>query len=310
MARTVNIALAAHLTDTVIKEIEPIEGVTGIRVQRGVSLRPSGDLVTVDLTNPALLRLMQRLQARGLGATPESSITTSTVLSSISSPSIGLLTREPSDATWEEMESSLLKESNTTANTLLLMFCAGVIAVIGVATDVIHVVVGAMLIAPGFEPLTRIALGLVAHSRAAWRGLADLVRLYLALMVGALATTLALLAMGENPLGSGSGYLAAGSLLSFWTTLSATSAIVSAVASVAGAVLIATNRSILTAGVMIGLSLVPAMSVAVMGVVLGEWAVSGQALMRWLIDLVLVVVMSLLVFAWKRRSVQRRRMML
>lgn len=310
MARQVQISLAPHLTDEFISEIEPIKGVTGISLHKGVSIKPKGDMITVELTNPALLELMRRLEARGLGKSADSSIVTSQLLSSVSSPDARELTREPSDATWEEMESSLLKESNANRNTLFLMFAAGVIAAIGVSTNTLHVVIGAMLIAPGFEPITRIALGVVTSSQARQRGASDLLRLYLALMLGAALTTLMLLAMGKAPLSSEPGYLGSGALLNYWTSLTILSTVVTSMSAIAGAILVATNRSVLTAGVMTGLALVPAMTITVMALIVGDWTASGQAALRWLIDCVLVLLFSILVFLWKRRSVQGRPNML
>lgn len=310
MSRHVQISLAAHLTEQFIREIEPIEGVTGIGLHKGVSIRPKGDMITVELTNPALLELMRRLEARGLGKSADSSIVTGQLLSSVSSPDARQLTREPSDATWEEMESSLLKESNTNRNTLFLMFAAGVMAAIGVSTNTLHVVIGAMLIAPGFEPITRIGLGLVTGSQASKRGAHDLLRLYLALMLGAAVTTLMFLAAGKPPLSSEPGYLGDSALLSYWTSLTLTSTVVTAMSAIAGAILVATNRSVLTAGVMTGLALIPAMTIAVMALIVGEWAVCGLAIVRWLIDCLLVLLLSVLVFVWKRHSVQGRPNML
>ncbi len=310
MSRTVRITLPPRLTDTIVGELQHLDGVTGIRVERGISLKPPGDVVCADMTNPAQLRLMERLGAHSLGESNESSISSTEMLSSISWPSAGLLARERTEATWEEMESSLLKESNTTPNTLVLMFCAGIIATIGISTNALHVVIGAMLIAPGFEPISRIGLGLVAHSAAWRRGLQDLGCLYLALIAGALTATLMFFAMGVDPLASEPGYLGKGELLRYWTNLSFTSTVVSVMSAIAGAVLIATNRSVLTAGVMTGLALVPAMTISAVALANGDWSASGHALLRWLIDLSTVLFFSVAVFAWKRRWVQRRSRML
>jgi hypothetical protein len=124
MSKHVEISVVPHLTEQFLSEIEGIESVTGISLHKGASLKPRGDVIAVNLTNPALLKLMQQLEARGLGKSADSSITTSHLLTSISSPDARQLIREPSDAAWEEMESSLLKESNTSLNTLSLMFAA------------------------------------------------------------------------------------------------------------------------------------------------------------------------------------------
>jgi uncharacterized membrane protein len=70
--------------------------------------------------------------------------------------------------------------------------------------------------------------------------------------------------------------------------------------------LIASRRAVLTAGVMIALALVPAATIASLGVVAGQLDVAGKGLLRWAIEVALVAATSALVFLWKRSSVQRR----
>ncbi|MBM3492617.1 MAG: hypothetical protein FJX68_19690 [Alphaproteobacteria bacterium] len=48
------------------------------------------------------------------------------------------------------MELVIGKNSNMTGNALLVMLAAGVLAAIGIATNALHIVIGAMLIAPGY----------------------------------------------------------------------------------------------------------------------------------------------------------------
>lgn len=56
------------------------------------------------------------------------------------------------------------------------MDLVGVRAVAGIASNAVHVVVGAMLIAPAFEPMTKVSLGL-ADRVPIWRhGLMDVLR--------------------------------------------------------------------------------------------------------------------------------------
>lgn len=119
--------------------------------------------------------------------------------------------------------------------------------------------------------------------------------------------------MGKFPTSSACGYseasyLPAGVLVSYWSTITASSVIVSAGASAAGALLIATHRSVLTAGVMIALALIPSASVAAMALVAGNPDLAVKGLLRWSIDAALVAVLSGLVFLWKRHRVQRRNM--
>jgi hypothetical protein len=67
---------------------------------------------------------------------------------------------------------------------------------------------------------------------------------------------------------------------------------------------------VLATGALVALALVPSASLVAAGLVMGEWGLAGRALARWAIDAVLVLVASLAVFGWKRRSGQGRRSML
>jgi uncharacterized membrane protein len=128
--------------------------------------------------------------------------------------------------------------------------------------------------------------------------------------LGAAVTTLVLLALGLDPFGGEATYLPAGVLSKYWTTITVPSLIVTAVASLAGALVVASNRSVLTIGVMIALALVPTAAITSMALLTGDWLLAGRGLLRWLIEVSSVAVFSTLILAWKQRRVQHRKMML
>lgn len=303
MPRVVQLTVPSAATDRLLEEIRPLAGVVGVQVQRAASLQPPGDVVTVQSATPALPALMRLLDAR-----PEISIATSEPISLVSAPHAAHLLRESSEASWEEMEQLIAKESNATTNALLVMACAGAFAAVGIATDALHLVVAGMLVAPGFEPLARISLGAAAGGRSVRRGLIDTAKGYLALLAGALLAAIVLRLLGRSLLGGSPSPLIAGSLVDYWTSFSASSLLVSALAAAAGGLLIAANRTLLTAGVMVALSLVPSASLVSVGVVSGEPDVILRGVLRWLGDAVLVVVLCWAVFAWQKARIHRRRM--
>lgn len=59
--------------------------------------------------------------------------------------------------TWEELELSIGEDSTMTLDRTIVMFSAG----IGLLTGALHVVIGAMVIAPGFQPFARFVLGVI-----------------------------------------------------------------------------------------------------------------------------------------------------
>lgn len=308
MPRTVQITVPADRTDHLLAEIPRLDGLIGLQVQRGISLHPPGDVVTVQVMTSSFHALQRLLDGQGIGLESGNSILTNYPQSVTSSAQAEAIARDESEASWEEMEQAMAKESNMTANGLTTMAVAGVLAAVGICTNALHLVIGAMVIAPGFEPITRTALGVVAGSRAWRRGLVDVAKGYGALLAAAAVTAMVLQAMGYPPLSGEATYLPSGVLVSYWTSITGTSLLASAAASFAGAVLIAASRSILTSGVMIALALIPTATLAGMGLALGRWDVLGWGLLRWGIDLGLVVVCSALVFAWKYHRIHRRKM--
>ncbi len=76
------------------------------------------------------------------------------------------------------------------------MAVAGAIAAAGIATNALHLVIGAMVIAPGFEPLLKISLGIAAAGTGWKRGARQTGAAYGVLVVGALVAAPTLRATG------------------------------------------------------------------------------------------------------------------
>ncbi|WP_266206218.1 DUF389 domain-containing protein [Pontibacter kalidii] len=308
MPRKVEITLPSAQTDNVLDEIRGIKEVISLRLQRGVSLTPPGDVISLEVTDHSLHSLMQLLDRKKMLQNPEVSLTTSQPLSIVSQPSSLEITNDTSEATWEEMQSMISRESNMTTNGLMTMVLSGIIAVVGISTNALHLVVGAMVVAPAFEPIVRIPLGLITSNIAWRRGVTDTLKGYAVLIAAAALTTFVLQALGQETLDGKASYLAEGALLSYWTSISVSSALVSAAAGLAGALVIAAHKSVLTAGVMIALALIPSAALMGMALAAGEWNIAEQAALRWLLDVTLVAVFSAIVFLWKKSSLHKRNM--
>ncbi|GAA4363243.1 DUF389 domain-containing protein [Hymenobacter saemangeumensis] len=308
MPRTVELTLPAAYTATVLEEIQRISGIISLRLQRGASLKPVGDVVSLEITDLALPTLM-RLIARQQQLHPEVSLSTSQPLSVISSSHSQEISTDVREATWEEMESMISRDSNMNTNGLLTMVLAGIIAAVGISTNAVHLVVGAMVIAPGFEPIVRVPLGIIGKHATWKRGVIDTGKGYAAMLVAAALAALVLRAIGQDTLDGSASYLKEGTLLAYWTTITPASLLASATASFAGALVIATHKSVLTAGVMIALALVPTATLTGMALVEGEWDIAGQAALRWLLEVLLVIGLSVVVIIWKKGAVQRRNLL-
>ena len=129
---------------------------------------------------------------------------------------------------------------------------------------------------------------------------------YAALMAAAGITSL-VLQMMDIPLTGKSSYLPSGVLIEYWSKITVPGLLTTGIASIAGAVLLVSDRSVLTAGVMIALALVPAAALVPMALVSGEPGLAMAALFRGSIEFIAVLMFSALLFLWKRTSVYKRK---
>lgn len=305
MPKTLQLSVPPPRTQELLQHIETHAGVLGLQVHRGVSLKPPGDLITVHLLNRSLPGLLRELKERKVALDGSTSLLTEEIASIVSIPASDEIAADVSEGTWEEMEWMIGKESNMTLNALLLMLGAGLIASLGIVTGALHLVIGAMVIAPGFEPIIRVTLALAAGTPGWRRGAIDTLKGYVFLFAGALLGVWINRALPSSPASS---YVEPAALMAYWSSFAPSSLILSALAGALGALLIITNRSVLTGGVMIALALIPTLSLGAIGLGVGDMALAGKSLARWLLEVFLVLAASFPVFLWKRCRVQRRSM--
>lgn len=307
MPRIVDISLPDSRSASLLDALDGLDDVISIRLQQGVSRLPPGDVVSVTVTDKALPLLLQRLDELGLTSGPETSIATSRPDSIISRPPGIAISDDLSRASWEELESMLNRASGMNASAMASMLLAGMIATFGVLTNALHVVVGAMVIAPGFAPVARMAMGLVSRSLAWQRGLVDTAKAYVSLAAGAVLATWVAAVLGHTPEMPGSSYFHGTALLDYWMDLTAASLLVSIAGALAGGILLVKMQPVLTSGVMIALALIPAAILAGMGLASGRLDLAAKGALRLVIEIGIVAAMTLLVFAIKRWRVERRR---
>jgi hypothetical protein len=301
--RTIELTVPQDHTERLVAELRRLQPLA-LRLHRGAALDPPGDVVSLDVPNRRLGQVMRVADGHGLGDGNGVSMTTSVPLSIVSEAYSGL-TREQGGTTWEELELSIGQDSTMTADRVVVMGIAGLVAGLGIVSGAVHVVVGAMVIAPGFQPFARFVLGLVNRS-GAWRGgLVDVLRAYGALLAGATVAAVLSQALSGDALDAGGTYLTADSLVRYWTTTTWVGVAVGAVAAVCGGLLVSINRTVLTAGVMVALALVPTASLVPMALVAGDATLAGRAGARFLVEVALVLAGCAGVFLVKRREDQR-----
>lgn len=125
-------------------------------------------------------------------------------------------------------------------------------------------------------------------------------------MAGASLAALAASIFGTGALGSGDDtYLAAGSLIDYWTTTTWAGVVVGAVAGICGGILMSLNRTVLTAGVMVALALIPTATMMPIALLAGDLALAAGAGVRFVTEVLVVIGGTALVFVVKRRGDHR-----
>ena len=202
MHRTIEVTLLPAAADTLAAALQGLQHVVGVARQRGASVQPAGcDVIVVHALNrgtDAVMRAVAEAAARHGG--PLSVATAE--LASLSDPEHqAAIDRDVDEALWEEMETGMRHQGRITANFLALMALGGAIAAAGlVSKDPVLqtiAVIAAAVLTPGFEPISKIPLGLVLRQFEVVKlGLMSSLAGYAVLAAGAAVAFLALWGFG------------------------------------------------------------------------------------------------------------------
>ena len=304
MQRAISISVPTSATDELLAELEGHDHVTALSVAREASVKPPGDVVTVhalDRGSDAVLAAAQRAQRHG-----PVSVATEELLSIADPEHHDELVRDVDEGLWEEAVTGLGHRGRVTFNFVALIVAGGVIALTGLVTETNQaavVFVAAAIIAPGFEPIAKIPLGLVLRRRALLqRGLRSVTIGYLALIAATAIAYLGLRAAGVIT----EGQLVANSEVRRLADPSAIDVLVSAAGAITGMIMEVANRRNMIAGPLIALALIPAAALVGAGVGAGELNLALEALMRLALDFALIVCLGVAVVAYKQARVHRR----
>ena len=301
MARSVQIALPHAKADLLLDRLKNVNGVAGISLQRGTSVDPPGDCLTVQITNDGLRDLMRTLA--DLDITADGSVAISQMNGLIAPGHQKAVDEEGDTLPWEEAMTQLQETSNPTPNFLLLMLISGGIAAVAFWNDQLLPLLAAQLIGPHFEVLLRVPLGLAVKSREmVGRGLIAIIAGYAALIAGA-AITFWLLRALDSTHGSD---LHTRALAHQFSTIAATDPVISVLAAAAGAAIIMSRRTILLSGVYLALALVPGMALCGVSLAAGDWNLALNALKRWSLDAGTTFFVGGAMFALAQFTVERR----
>ena len=304
MHRTIEITAAPGQTDGLLRELHALDDVIGLAVERGASLKPPGDVITVHTLNRGADAVLRCAAVAGKGG--PLSIVTAEVASLIDPAHDDAVSEDVDEAIWEEMETGLRHQGRITPNYLLLMALGGAIAAVGLVAESVSqaiAFVAASVIAPGFEPLAKIPLGLALRRWTVLRrGVLSALAGYATLIAAAALAFLILRLTGTTTVDAFVNNPEVEKIAH--PTLA--EGLVSACAAAAGIVMIAAYRRSVIAGPLIALVLVPAAATIGAAIAAGQPRLIWEGLQRLGLDVLLIVVLGALVFAIKQATQHRR----
>lgn len=301
MPRQIEFAGSSAHCERLLQALQDKPGVARLSLQRDASLRPPGDILTVEAANQAsreIVNLLSDLDLLRAGA-----VTISEPNATIPGGSAPAISEEGNDAIWEEVGAMMRQDTSPSFNFLALMALAGAITAFGVASDTLHVVVGAMLIAPGFEPLLRLVFAAMGDRHSLRASLVSLSFGYLSLAVAAaISLPLALWFSGLS-----AHELATRHWASYWSSIQLGGVATSLLAGVAGGVIVSSRMKVLSTGVMVALALVPSAALVGMGLALLDFGLVLGAASRFAVEAVCVLTGGGSIVVLKRLFLHRRR---
>jgi hypothetical protein len=282
-----------------------LKGVLTLTVLPGASVKPAGDVVTVHVLNQEVdAVLAAAAQAQHFGPV---SVSTAELQSLIDPQATRAIDDDADEAAWEEMERGLRHRGRLNVNFLALMVLGAAIAVAGLFSAAVPqalALAAAAIIAPAFEPVAKLAVGLIRRSGyAIRRALIAVAGGYLVMVVAGALTYLLL-----SGLGAVSPEALAGSEgIKTVTHPTAADWVISACGATAGLVIVTAYRRAVIAGALIALALVPAAALIGVGIAAGELVLALEALRRMGLDMLLVLALGGAVVLLKQRIIHRNR---
>lgn len=304
MQRSIEVATPSHLTNQLIDQLQPLENVIGLSVQRGGSIKPKGDILIIHALNKGIDDVLRRV-AHTCRDT-DYSVVTAEQASMIDQKQDARIEKDIDEAIWEEMETGMRHQARVTVNYMILMAIGGAIATVGLVSDPgpqAVAFVAAAVIAPGFEPIAKIPLGLtLRNGHTVVRGLRSAAIGYSILILTAALTFALLQALGIT---SEAEFITNPEIdhLSHPTAKEIT---VSLCGTLAGAIIVAAYRRSVIAGALIAMVIIHAAAMIGVSIVCGRWDLALEGVERFGLDIVFVIVSCFAVFAVKQALVHKR----
>ncbi len=308
MHRTINISLPSDDSRALCDELASLETVVGVSLSRGISIKPPGDVITVDVLNKGADDVLKL--ARAASEKYDVSITTHEAASFIDPKKSEEIESDVDEAIWEEMETGLRHQGRVTWNYVFLMALGGAICAVGLVSEDAPQAIAfaaAGILAPAFEPLAKIPLGAVLGRWNVVRdGAISAFVGYSVLILSAALVMFILLQTGSAEIGE----LVKNPEIKHIAHPTLKEFIVSGAGAFAGVLIVAAFRRSVIAGALIALVVIPAAASIGAGLAAGERRIVYNGFERLGVDILFIVVAGLIVFWLKQILVHRRQPMI
>ncbi len=300
----IEIIVHPSYTDELIHNLERLEEVISLSVVREASIKPPGDVLMVHALNRGADQVLSLTDA----ARKQGQISVSTAeLSSIIDPEHEQkVANDIDEALWEEVETELRHQGNMTANYVTLMAVGGAVGATGLVVESVPQAisfVAASIIAPGFEPLAAIPIGLALRRwSVVGKGLKSAGVGYLALILSAALTFLALHITGVATVEEFTG----NSEVKKLADPELRDILLSACGAVAGIVMLLSLRRYLIPGALIALMIIEAAAMIGVALAVGNLPLMLGAVQRFGLDVLLIVAAGVPIVLLKQAIVHRR----
>ncbi|MBW3634969.1 MAG: DUF389 domain-containing protein [Armatimonadetes bacterium] len=307
MHHTIEISLVPERADTLSTRLETTEGVIGLSHARGQSIVPRGDVLTVHVLNQSADEVLRAVKEE---AGEQFSVVTSEAASFIDPEHQERIENDADEAVWEEMETGLRHQGRVTPNFLALMTLGGAVAALGLVSNPVPqaiAFIASAMIAPGYEPLAKMPLGLVlGRWGVVRRGLESALWGYAGLILGAALMFGLLMALGETS----ATHLARNSEVRVLGLPDVNSVAFSVLGGLTGMIMIVAYRRSTIAGPLLLLSIIPAAALIGAAAASGQWGLVKQGVERLLLDVAIIWGTGALVVWIKQKFTHRRKPLL
>jgi uncharacterized hydrophobic protein (TIGR00271 family) len=272
------IVVPGHEADHALELLDNIPSVTNLIYLERAARRPQGDVILCDVAREDASVIIDDL--RELNVDVEGSIAIEEIDSHISQAAIeaekAALGLPANAVVWEEVEQRTSEEVELSTGFLAFMVLAMLIAAVGILTDQIILIIGAMVVGPEFGPIA--ALCVAAAERRKDLALRSAKALAIGFPLGILATLLFALALDGLDLVPHDFAAEDHPFTQFISDPDFFSFVVAYLAGMAGVLSLTSAKSGALVGVLISVATIPAAANVGVAAAFGDWPEFGGAL--------------------------------